>query len=404
MYSKNFSFSPGFGMPGRAYLSRVPSWENNLTILKPEQFARVAEAKIYGVNTSLCIPINTPIGTMVVAFYSTRNLSRDVLYEKKCIERLWKLKPEPKWKLTIDVGLKTTTDEAQEVPVPQAPVSSPRIGPTKNQAFLIPPSPTATKRSRQVVKPPAASRPTTKMHLQIKASSSAPPKVPYCWNEQSLALLLGKYMPLDREASSNQLTLNPVGNDHDVASNLMSLRLLLLCHSSCRTSDESKMVEVIMGKYQYYVSVNKKEHHIILLIVNDWKQLAAVSSSINEAPAKAPAYNLQPATKRVNFRGTNTGMANSSLVPSSNTFILNALTQHAPQVHQAATPTINQFGESVGLPLDRFGNNNLQNIAQIASSLAEQYSGSQYPFHDQNSVPRVVSEQGPIEHKTADND
>ena len=97
-------------------------------------------------------------------------------------------------------------------------------------------------------------------------------------------------------------------------------------------------------------------------------------------------------------------MANSSLVPSSNTFILNALTQHAPQVHQAATPTINQFGESVGLPLDGFGNNNLQNIAQIASSLAEQYSGSQYPFHDQNSVPRVVSEQGPIEHKTADND
>ena len=120
MYSKNFSFSPGFGMPGRAYLSRVPSWENNLTILKPEQFARVGGAKIYGVNTSLYIPINTPIGTMVVAFYSTRNLSRDVLYEKKCIERLWKLKPEPKWKLTIDVGLKTTTNEGQEVPLPQA--------------------------------------------------------------------------------------------------------------------------------------------------------------------------------------------------------------------------------------------------------------------------------------------
>ena len=41
-------------MPGRAYLSRIPSWESNLSFLKPDQFARVGGAKIYGVNTSLC--------------------------------------------------------------------------------------------------------------------------------------------------------------------------------------------------------------------------------------------------------------------------------------------------------------------------------------------------------------
>eukprot|EP00584_Thalassiosira_punctigera_P001286 CAMPEP_0172527674 /NCGR_PEP_ID=MMETSP1067-20121228/2308_1 /TAXON_ID=265564 ORGANISM="Thalassiosira punctigera, Strain Tpunct2005C2" /NCGR_SAMPLE_ID=MMETSP1067 /ASSEMBLY_ACC=CAM_ASM_000444 /LENGTH=152 /DNA_ID=CAMNT_0013311463 /DNA_START=358 /DNA_END=813 /DNA_ORIENTATION=- len=83
MYSKNFSFSPGFGMPGRVFLSKIPSWENNLSLRKPEQFARVGGAKIYGVNTSLCLPIFTPIGTMVVAMYSTQNLARDMTWEKK---------------------------------------------------------------------------------------------------------------------------------------------------------------------------------------------------------------------------------------------------------------------------------------------------------------------------------
>jgi len=401
MYSKNFSFSPGFGMPGRVFLSRIPSWENNLSLKKPEQFARVGGAKIYGVNTVLCLPVFTPIGTMVVSLYSTQNLSRDVIWEKKCMEYIWKLKPEPKWKLTIDVGLKTSAGDSQDMPSSQARRSSPRSTSAKSQAFLIPPSP----KSSQQLKPSPTSNPTPTSNAphKEKKPSAAPPTAPYLWNEQSLALLLGKYMPLDRDTSSNQHP-GPV-NNHDVAGNLMSLRLLLLRHSSCRSNAESKMVEIIMGKYHSYLRANKKEHDLILSIVNDWKPLAMMSSTI-QTQSKTSFYNPGPTAKRVNYGGQSTsctsnfGIRHNSSMPSpaTNSFIPNAGTHHASH-HEPMIPSM-KFGDNFSLPLVAFGNNSLQNMANVASSMSELNRSHHRQFEEQNNVPRVVSEQGPIEKGT----
>ena len=206
-------------------------WENNLSLLKPEQFARVGGAKIYGVQTSLCVPINTPIGTMVVALYSTENLTRDASLEKRCMEHFWKLKPEPKWKLTIDVGLsKTALNEGQEVPAYQAPPASPRV--SSSALDVIPPSPTGSKSPHVPGNPPLATGLGLLSNVPAaNKKSSGPPS--HTFTEQSLALLLGKYMPLDRNASAPNPAVQDVGAD------LMSIRLMMLRQPSCRTPSSS---------------------------------------------------------------------------------------------------------------------------------------------------------------------
>jgi hypothetical protein len=379
MYSKNFSFSPGFGMPGRVFLSKIPSWENNLSLRKPEQFARVGGAKIYGVNTSLCLPIFTPIGTMVVAMYSTQNLARDMTWEKKCMEYFWKLKPEPKWKLTIDVGLKTTTDDdARDVPPSGAPGSPPRVEPAASEgAFLIPPSPTSSKISKERPKPqPRAASTASNTPLKGNGPCASPPTAPYVWNVQSLALLLGKYMPLDRNPSSSS-------GGQDVASNLMSLRLLLLRHSSCLTNAESGKVERIMEKYRECIRANKQEHDLVLSVVNDWKMLSTTSSSSNIGGVRsnASAYD----------RGSNFG---GHAFPLPSAFAPSAAGTQASEC-RAAISSANKFGDNFGLPLATFGNG-LQNMANVAGAMSGM-NGSRRQSEDLSNVPRVVSEQGPIE-------
>ena len=367
MYSKNFSFSPGFGLPGRTYLSRLPVWENNLSLLKPEQFARVGGAKIYGVQTSLCVPINTPIGTMVVALYSTENLARDASLEKRCMEHFWKLKPEPKWKLTIDVGLsKTALNEGQEVPAYEAPPASPRV--SSSTLDVIPPSPTGSKSPHAPGKPPLA----TAMGLlsnvpAANKKSSGPPLT-----EQSLALLIGKYMPLDRNASAP----NPAV--HDIGADLMSMRLMLLRQPSCRTSEESKVANAIMTKYQNYAGMNMTEPDLIAAILNDWKSLSSARSA-------QPSFGL---LNRVISGGqANPSTANFGMSPMPNAVLSNAMAPVPPP--QQTNPSVNPFDDNnVGLPLAAFGDDALQSIANVAA------------YSEQNNVPRVVSEQGPIQNRT----
>lgn len=382
MYSKNFSFSPGFGLPGRVYLSRIPSWEKNLCLLKPEQFARVGGAKVYGLNTCLCIPINTPIGIIVVGLYSTQNLNRDVVWEKKCMEYLWKLKPEPKWKLTIDVGLKSPLSDTQGVPARHPPASSPRI--SSSRPFVIPPPPTASKNLLSPVLGSPALSALSSTSSTDRKPSDLPLTAPHVWNEQSLALLIGKYMPINHNSAANQVA-QPSTNNQDFADNLMSLRLLLLRQPPYRTNAESKLVDTIMRKYRSYGASNK-EHDLIMSIVNDWKQMSSKPFRYSQGPG--------PATKRV-FNDTQpthdrtNSLSMQSPLPAS---FIASVAQNNPS-HQFTG------GENYNRSVSAYnGDNGSQNIAAIASSISEHILSQNDQFVDQNHVPRVVSEQGPIAH------
>ena len=46
LYSANFSFFPGFGMPGRVYSTGIPTWENSIQNASPEHFKRCGGAKV----------------------------------------------------------------------------------------------------------------------------------------------------------------------------------------------------------------------------------------------------------------------------------------------------------------------------------------------------------------------
>jgi len=223
-----------------------------LSSLAVEQFERVGGAAIYGVNTALGVPIETPVGTVVVVFYSSQNMPRDEGgWAMKCIEFCKSLQPEPRWKIVIEVGLN----------------SGGNLDKKKEQGVNIDDA-ELDDESRAVSSP------------KISASSASSPipaaigieEPPYAWNEQSLALLIGKYLPLDPSSSTLPLSNLEMGNTQ-FSSDLVSLRLLLLRHSLCRTAFEINLVNVIMQKYHSYIQARHSEYEIVNFIKNDWKYL-----------------------------------------------------------------------------------------------------------------------------------
>ena len=319
------------------------------------------------------VPVVTPIGTMVVGLYSTQNISRDVKWEQKCMECFWRLRPEPKWKLTIDVGLKAGPSDADKMSASSnLPTSSPRMESIKRTSFVIPPSPTSTPQFKPQQAPPPARNLSFDLSLNDKKLSAIPP-------EESLAVLIGKYMPLERGLSSSQ-------ND-DFAGSLMTLRLLLLRHSKWCTADESKIAETIIGKYQSYLcDANKTEREIIVSIVNDWKRLVS-------SPAVMPAQMTMSHQPRHRLNSCSSSYSSISIPsmtqpnsspaysPKANSFLPNIGTQSSA----------NQF--SLSLPLVTSGASTAMsdNFSSSMSAVPQEQAAVQT-----NYVPRVVSEQGPI--------
>lgn len=137
-YSQKFSFDVGCGLPGRVYSTGVASWEQGIQNAPPAQFERSGGASQWGIQTVLGIPIaSQSVGRIVVLFYSIfdreRNLaivsrlSEDLhkVCDKGCqslpyvitshpflynypsviLSHLVQLRPSPKWKLVVDVGV-----------------------------------------------------------------------------------------------------------------------------------------------------------------------------------------------------------------------------------------------------------------------------------------------------------
>ena len=105
IYSTNFSFAPGVGLPGRVYASGLPSWEGGVDDADPTYFERAGGAKVYGVRCALGIPLHTAnIGRIVLALYSVTNVPENKMLTSKILADFTKWVPEPKWKLVIDLG------------------------------------------------------------------------------------------------------------------------------------------------------------------------------------------------------------------------------------------------------------------------------------------------------------
>ncbi|KAL3908996.1 MAG: hypothetical protein SGILL_008267, partial [Bacillariaceae sp.] len=106
VYSDNFSFEPGHGLPGRVYALGDISWENGIQDKDPKIFERAGGAKVYGLKTAVGIPLNTAmVGRIVVTMYSCEDVPENLPLARDIAAELAKYSPEPKWKLTIDTSL-----------------------------------------------------------------------------------------------------------------------------------------------------------------------------------------------------------------------------------------------------------------------------------------------------------
>ena len=95
LYSENFSFDFGYGLPGRVYQSGQASWEQGIHNAPSTQFERAGGASQWGIQTAVGIPVASPnVGRIVVAFYSRFDRPRDDDLTLRLMDELNKVQNE----------------------------------------------------------------------------------------------------------------------------------------------------------------------------------------------------------------------------------------------------------------------------------------------------------------------
>jgi hypothetical protein len=275
VYSTNFSFAPGHGLPGRVYTSGEPAWECRIDLADPHLFERAGGASVYGVKTAVGIPLVAEgIGTIVVAMYSTLDLEEDKLMLHKFVEDFKMWTPEPKWKLVIDLG-SPTPKPCKPVPPPppsrmvhfvHGKPSQVNLKPTSASLPATMPTPSAATLSMPT--PSAATLPTAAMIHRPHAVKTEPAKFPKPDanleddEEERISSLLGDHMPMSDSPSAALLP------------HFMSLRLLLLRNKSHRAPPESEMLDILKRSFRGYSKDNRwSGSELAALLAKDWVYL-----------------------------------------------------------------------------------------------------------------------------------
>jgi hypothetical protein len=349
VYSDNFSFEPGHGLPGRVYVTGEICWENAIQDTDPKIFERAGGAKVYGLKTAVGIPLNTAVvGRIVVTMYSCADVSENMSLARDIAAELAKYAPEPKWQLTIDTSL------------PQSPsgVATPlQYG---KSDFL--------DNQDNLTLSPMFEPSETPQWEMAKPSTSSESAVGTRNEEQQLVSLLGQYMPMNYDSSSesgNQLQL------------FMSIRLLLLRPSMRRSSQENEMLEILKNSYRAYAKDSRRDgKELARLLVKDWECLQKTYSfQPSTAPLPSPTMQkpLQPPPSRrlslpverrlssvpLQRRVSATSLPQSFLPSPTLTFASHAL-QNPPQGSLASQA----FTQS-----SQFGNAPQQNHSQLTPQL-----------------------------------
>ncbi|CAJ1921356.1 unnamed protein product [Cylindrotheca closterium] len=274
VYSENFSFEPGHGLPGNVYSSGKASWASYLDECDPKVFERTGGAKIYGLKTALGIPLKTPmVGLIVVVLYSTVVLNEDWRLAQQCATELVRLCPEPKWKLIID------TKESN----------------------------VATGTTR----PPSTILGTLhESSSQLSMASSRPGTTSAEEEERSIVSLLGEHMPLHENPAGD------ISTGSTMLPHFMSMRLTLLRPASRRSPQENDMVEIVKNSFRAYSKDNRRTGgELALLLAKDWVCLKQSMGASFAAPSQSP---LAQPMRRDSFtvpspHSTLTGVSPSSL-------------------------------------------------------------------------------------------
>ena len=132
VYSTNFSFAPGVGLPGRVYVQGLPSWECRVDNADTVRFERAGGAKVYGVITAIGIPLETAaVGRIVVALYSTRAIDENRPLLDRFAADFAEWVPEPRWKLVVELGESSDANDGAHVECPTAQTAYNQTGVAK---------------------------------------------------------------------------------------------------------------------------------------------------------------------------------------------------------------------------------------------------------------------------------
>ena len=295
VYSTNFSFAPGVGLPGRVYNLGQASWENQVSEADPVYFERAGGAKIYGVKTALGIPLEcATIGRMILGMYSSNDIKADPCLIERYAADIAKWTPKPKWKLVIDLGsgssaVKASEDTSQTIARVTASVH-------------FPPSVPQVLSERSMMNPllsPASLGRNVTVNPSWRTVNSTPPIVPQpcpstmSWQlltsspqnmisedeEQCVATLLGQHIPMSSSISHGH------GDESSLLPHFMSLRLLLLRSVDRRSTEEQDLLNILLRSFRCYSKDNHRSGaELAFLLAKDWMFLASSLTPITASP------------------------------------------------------------------------------------------------------------------------
>ncbi len=265
VYSDNFSFEPGHGLPGRVYTSGQIAWDTCIDEADPKIFERAGGAKVYGVKTAVGIPLSTPlVGRIVVAMYSRHHIPENMAMAEECAAELMKYSPEPKWKLVIEMN----NDPMKPAALPSRDVK-PDVNRQRNLQVGIPQGQTTPRGfPTQIV---GCTSPSGSNMSSIDQE------------EQRIVTLLGEHMPLsDGSTGESSSSAGGAGN---LLQHFMSMRLLLLRPASRRTARENEMVDILKSSFRAYAKENRRSGgELAGLLAKDWVCLKQTFASMNTTP------------------------------------------------------------------------------------------------------------------------
>jgi len=302
-YSTRFSFASGAGLPGRVYESGKPMWERHLDDADPQFFKRAGGAKVYGVKTGFGLPMaTTAIGRMVVSMYSTFDIEESLEVAKSCLTELAKFRPEPKWRLVVEMEAVGTDDnEVASVSFSNSATAPAGMDPPQIAAstFSVPPTSqiasNAGYRNDGSFAVPANGQAAhgRSMSLSTIGSIITVPTIDLLEEEQRIATLLGDHIPLEELPSDSGAKYSSMQGQNSgfVVPLFMSLRLLLLRSPSRRSDEDNEIIEVIRKSYRGYSRDHRRsEKDVAFLIVKDFHFLKSAQT--------APVEDKKPASEQ----------------------------------------------------------------------------------------------------------
>jgi len=246
LFSRNFLFSVGAGMPGRVYESSRYSWERNVQSASPDYFRRVGGARLSNICTVVGIPVHhSKLGLVVIGLYSLLDLVED---------------PEIFRSLMDDCNGMAVIDDT---PVPG------EIGKPHYVDCSQP-----LRRISEVEESPdiRSSNSVANVSMAASITDELGNEEYFCPNEvNSLVNLLSVHIPVN-ESSSSATELS------DSLQNYISLRLLLLRLPSGCTKNEKDLLKVLKKSWHGYINAKMRDGDIAKMLVKDWMCLKKIES------------------------------------------------------------------------------------------------------------------------------